>query len=66
MIAKMLGVSRNTLLNLIEEYGIGFLTPSHYLRIIRSVRYQAKSSDFYERYNQWINYLKKIGKFSNQ
>lgn len=66
MIAKILGVSRSTILNLIEENGIGFFAASHYIRIIRSVRNQGKSSDFYEPYNQWTNYLKKIGKFSNK
>ncbi len=66
MIAKILGVSRPTILRLIEEYGTSFLTAGHYLRIIRSVRNDSKSSDFYESYNRWINYLKKIGKFSNK
>ncbi|MHA1255379.1 MAG: LAGLIDADG family homing endonuclease [Promethearchaeota archaeon] len=66
MVAKMLGVSRSTILRLIEEYGTSFLTAGHYLRIIRSVRNDRKSSDFYESYNRWINYLKKIGKFSNK
>ena len=66
MIAKILGVSRSTILRLIEEYGTSFLTAGHYLRIIRSVRNDSKSSDFYESYNRWINYLKKIGKFSNK
>ena len=66
MIAKILGVSRSTILRLIEEYGTSFLTAGHYLRIIRSVRNNRKSSEFYESYNRWINYLKKIGKFSNK
>ena len=66
MIAKILGVSRSTILRLTEEYGTSFLTAGHYLRIIRSVRNDGKSSDFYDSYNRWLNYLKKIGKFSNK
>ena len=65
-IAKILGVHRSTIVNLTEEYGIYFLDASHYLSIDRFIRYQGKDFEFYEPYHRWLDYLTKIGKFSNQ
>ena len=65
-IAKLLGVHRSTIMNLSDEYNIYFFDGGYYLSIDRFIRYQDKDSEFYEPYHRWLDYLKKIGKFSNQ
>lgn len=65
-IAKLLGVHRSTIMNLANEYGIYSFDGGHYISIDRFIRYQDKDSEFYEPYNRWLDYLKKIGKFRDQ
>ncbi|MFX1530212.1 MAG: LAGLIDADG family homing endonuclease [Promethearchaeota archaeon] len=63
MIAKLLGVNRNTIITLANEYGIYFFDGSYYKSISRFIHYQDKDSEFYKPYYRWLDYLKKKGKF---
>ena len=64
-IAKLLGVGRSTIKNLIDEYGINYFDGGYYISIDRFIRYQNRDSEFYKPYSQWLDYLKKIGKYRN-
>jgi len=65
-IAKILGVHRSTIMTFAEEYGIYFFDAGQYLSIDWFIRYRDIDSEFYEPYHRWLDYLKKVGKFSNQ
>jgi len=65
-IAKILGVNRSTIKTFAEEYGVDFFHAGYYIRIDRLNHYHGRKSDFYELYQHWLNYLKKIGKFSDR
>ncbi len=64
-IAETLGVSRDTVVRLIEDISITFFDASYYMSIERFIYHHGRDNEFYELYHRWLDYLREIGKFSD-
>ncbi len=61
LIAKTVGLHRDTIVNLAKEYGIQIFGAGHYISIDRIIHYNGKDSEFYKPFHYWLDHLKKLG-----
>jgi hypothetical protein len=64
-IAVTLGVSRETIVKFIENYGLSLFDASYYMSIERYIYYHGRNYELYDSYHRGLNYLEEIGKFND-